>query len=221
MASQLPLPFVPDPRLTREAFIVAEANAQAVRFIDRWPDWPAPVAALYGPSGSGKSHLTAAWLKAANGLVLPAHALVELSSAALEGRAAIAVEDVDQEPPSLARDRLLFSLLEEASLQAPLLLTGRAAPAQWPVVLPDLASRFAAVLAFPLWEPDEALLAALAHKLFADRQLRVPQAVVDRMLQFLERSPAAIRDFVELADRRALAEGRPITLGLIRDLLAG
>ena len=56
----------------------------------------------------------------------------------------------------------------------PLLLTGQEPPAAWRSSLPDLASRFSALLAFPLWAPDEALLAALARKLFADRQLAVP-----------------------------------------------
>ena len=207
--------------MTRAAFIEASGNLQAVRFIDRWPHWPAPVAALHGPSGSGKSHLAVAWVTAADGLVLTAEALAGFSPAALKGYRAIAVEDVDRTEPSLARDLVLFALIEEASPDRMLLLTGRSPPAHWTVALPDLASRFAALLAFPLWEPDEALLRALAHKLFADRQLRVPEAVVDRMLHFLERSPEAIRDFIALADARALAEGRPITLGLIRDLLAG
>jgi chromosomal replication initiation ATPase DnaA len=57
-------------------------------------------------------------------------------------------------------------------------------------------------------------------KLFADRQLVVPQAAIARMLQTLERSPAAIRQFVEQADAKALAEGRPVNAALIRDLLA-
>jgi hypothetical protein len=35
----------------------------------------------------------------------------------------------------------------------------------------------------------------------------------------LERSPAAIRDFVVRADERALAEKRPITTALIRELI--
>ena len=83
---------------------------------------------------------------------------------------------------------------------APLLLTGRSAPALWPVSLPDLASRFRALVAFELREPDEALLMALAVKLFADRQLIVPEAVVTSLVRDLERTPAAIRDFITKAD---------------------
>ena len=86
--------------------------------------------------------------------------------------------------------------------------------------LPDLASRFSALLAFPLWAPDDALLAAIARKLFNDRQLTVPDAVIERMVRSLERSPAAFRDFVARADERALAEGRSINLALVRDMLA-
>jgi hypothetical protein len=41
------------------------------------------------------------------------------------------------------------------------------------------------------------------------------------MLKSLERSPEAIRDFVDRADAQALAEARPVNLGLIRELLSG
>jgi chromosomal replication initiation ATPase DnaA len=76
------------------------------------------------------------------------------------------------------------------------------------------------LLAFPLWAPDDALLMGLAVKLFADRQLTVPEAVVGHMIRSLERSPGAIRDFVAQADAAALAAKRPINTSLINGLLA-
>jgi chromosomal replication initiation ATPase DnaA len=96
---------------------------------------------------------------------------------------------------------------------APLLLTARTPPVAWTATLPDLVSRYRAMLAFDLGEPDDALLSA-------DRQLVVPQPVIRRIIESLERSPAAIRDFVARADAQALSEKRPINLGLIRELLA-
>jgi chromosomal replication initiation ATPase DnaA len=56
--------------------------------------------------------------------------------------------------------------------------------------------------------------------LFTDRQLAVPDPVIMRILRSVERSPAAIRDFVARADARALAEKRPITAALVTELLA-
>ena len=87
-----------------------------------------------------------------------------------------------------------------------MLLTAQAPPSRMAASsLPDLVSRFRALLAFALWAPDDALLMGLAVKLFADRQLAVPESVVAHMIRSLERSPGAIRDFVARADAAALA----------------
>ena len=46
-----------------------------------------------------------------------------------------------------AREALIFTLIERGT---PVLLTGRAAPQQWPLRSPDLATRYRALLAFAL-----------------------------------------------------------------------
>lgn len=215
MPSQLTLSWEMSPALGRGDFIVAEGNRQAVTFIDSWPNWHGP-AAIHGPTGSGKSHLVAAWAAAADAKILTAAALNLETVSQLGVGETIAVEDVDSSLPSDIRDRALFALFERG---VPFLLTGREPAAAWPIVLPDLTSRFNALLSFPIWAPDDALLAALARKLFTDRQLQVPEAVIAQMIVSLERSPSAIRDFVARADARALAEKRAVTTALIRELL--
>jgi chromosomal replication initiation ATPase DnaA len=212
LPSQLPLPLQSSPALGRADFIVAPANAEAVAFIDSFPHWPAPAAALHGPSGSGKTHLVHAWVQASGARVLKAAAL-RLDDVFAPGQA-VAIENVDA---GGADERALFALFQH---HGPLLFTGREPPAAWKVALPDLVSRFGSLLAFPLWRPDDALLAALTRKLFTDRQLAVPDSVVMRILRSVERSPAAVRDFVARADGRALAEKRPVTMALVADLLA-
>ena len=221
MPSQLVLPLPQRTAQTREDFIVSPANAQALAFVESWPNWHAPVAAIHGPSGSGKSHLVAIWKAASGAAVISASSLGDRSAPLDMPATPIAVEDVDASPASPDRDRALFALLENARTGPPVLLTGREPPSGWRSTLPDLASRFSALLALPLWAPDDALLAAGARKLFEDRQLGVPDAVISRMLLSLERSPAAIRDFVAQADAKALAEARPVNLPLIRELLSG
>jgi chromosomal replication initiation ATPase DnaA len=211
MPKQLAFSWETHAALGRADFIAGPGNEAAVAFVDSWPDWHVTAAALHGPSGSGKSHLAAIWCAKAK-----AQTVTELSRA-FEGP--LLIEDVDALPPTEARDRALFALLEHATEKAPVLLTGHEPPATWPTVLPDLASRFGALIHFSLWAPDDALLAGVARKLFTDRQLAVPDAVIMRIVTSLERSPAAIRDFVARADASALAGARPVNVALIRELL--
>jgi len=211
--TQLVLPLETRSAQGRADFIVAPGNERAVAFVDSYPHWPAPSAVLQGPAASGKSHLAAVWAGKAGAAVVEAQSLgVDTPQGAL------VVENVARGVPEAP----LFALLERGT---PLLLTSQLPPAQWPeafdLSLPDLASRLRALLAFPLWAPDDALLMGLAVKLFADRQLQVPESVVAHMIRSLDRSPGAIRDFVAQADAVALAEKRPVNLNLIKELLAG
>lgn len=209
--TQLVLPLETRSALGRGDFIVAPANERAVAFLDSYPGWTAPAAALYGPRASGKSHLAAVWARASGARILEA---AELQDGIPDGP--LVVENV----AAGVAEAPLFALLERG---APLLLTAQLPPAQWPqsfhLSLPDLVSRVRALLAFPLWAPDDALLMGLAVKLFADRQLQVPESVVAHMIRSLERSPEAIRDFIARADAAALAAKRPINTSLINDLL--
>jgi chromosomal replication initiation ATPase DnaA len=214
------LPFEQRANFARSDFVVAPANAEAVAFVDAWPDWPVAAVALHGPSGSGKSHLAATWQARTNAVIVSAAALNTSALPRLEAAPALVVEDIDSAPARPSRDETLFSLLERATRDAPVLLTGHEPPAGWATALPDLASRFRALLAFPLWAPDDDLLAALARKLFADRQLTVPDAVIAHMIRSLERSPDAIRKFVAAADAKALAEHRAVTAPLIREMIS-
>ena len=210
--TQLVLPLETRSAQGRSDFIVAPGNERAVAFIDSFQEWPAPAAALVGPPASGKSHLAAVWAERVGAGVIEALALN-----ANVPTGPLVVENVAAGVPEAP----LFALLERGS---PLLLTSQVSPAAWPgkfqMAMPDLVSRSRALLAFDLWAPDDALLMGLAVKLFADRQLQVPESVISHMIATLERSPGAIRDFIARADAAALAAKKPINLGLIKGLLA-
>jgi chromosomal replication initiation ATPase DnaA len=221
LAQQLPLPFELRPALTREDFIVAPSNAAAVRFIDTWPNWPARRGGLYGPEACGKSHLVEVWRAASGAIAIPAAALTPDWVVSVPADAAIAIENVDAKAaePTEERDIALLVLFERP--QGSLLFTGIGPPAVWRAVTGDIRSRFDALLSIAMDAPDDILLGALARKLFADRQLPVPEGVIRRMLTALERTPAAISAFVDAADRKALAERRPISERLVLELLDG
>jgi chromosomal replication initiation ATPase DnaA len=218
--SQIPLPLEHSPTLTRDSFIVANANRDALAFVEAWPAWTVACAAVYGPAASGKTHMTHIWMARCGAQRVLAAALSGSAFVLLDRTRPVVIEDVDSSLPNPARDAAIFDLLETASVATPVLLTGRKEPGAWRTELPDLASRFHAMVSFSLWSPDDALLRKLAQRLFDDRQLAVPESTIDHMLRALERSPAAIREFVARADAKALGENRAITATLVRELLA-
>jgi chromosomal replication initiation ATPase DnaA len=68
--------------------------------------------------------------------------------------------------------------------------------------------------------PDDALLAAILVKLFADRQVRVGTDVIRFLVTHMERSFDAARRLVADLDAAALAARRRITVPLARRVLA-
>jgi chromosomal replication initiation ATPase DnaA len=115
----------------------------------------------------------------------------------------------------------LFHLLNWVAQEGgSLLVCARVPPARWPVSLPDLRSRLAALPAVEIGAPDEPLLAALLVKLFADRQLAVPAEVVQFLVSRMERSCEAAGRLVAAIDAAALAAHRRVTIPLVQAVLA-
>lgn len=216
MTSQFVLPFANEPALNAATFIVAPCNEQAFRFITRWPDWPASAVALYGPAGCGKTHLASIWCIASGAHRVSARELAAIFPDGRRDSTPLLIEDVDQETADQTRDRILIDHFDRGHT---ILLTGRTPPSQWRAATGDWQSRLQSLVSFELWSPDDTFLSRLVYRHFAERQLDVPVAVVQRILHSVERTPAAIARFVEYADRRALAEKRPVSLRLVMDIL--
>ena len=205
------------PALGREAFLVAPCNEAAVAWLDRWPDWPGPALVIHGPPGSGKSHLAEVWRHRSGAEAVDAYALAQAAHGG--GNAATALV-IDGLSGGIDERALLHNYNSIAERGGHLLLTALAPPARWPLTLPDLVSRLRVAPAVAIGLPDDTLLAALMLKLFADRQITLAPEVPAYALPRIERTFEAVAQLVERLDRAALAEGRPVTVPLVRRVLA-
>ena len=198
-------------------FHVAASNRAAAAWIDRWPDWPAAGLVLHGPPGCGKTHLLSIWARRSRARPAAMHDLAGLVPAALAGDLrALAIDDVGDG----LDERSLFLVYNAlAERRGSLLLAAASPPARWPVAMPDLRSRIVALPAVAIDAPDDALLAAVLVKLFADRQTIVGAATIDYLVTRIERSFAAARRVVALLDRAACREQRAITVPFVREHL--
>jgi DnaA regulatory inactivator Hda len=225
MPQQLPLDLAGPPSYSRADFLPADANAVALAWIDRWPDWPGPAAVLVGPAGSGKTHLLHLWAGRARALHLSGAELDQPALATLldmlGGARHVALDEAEAVAGRPDAERQLFHLynwLREHG--GSLLLAARSAPARWHLRLPDLASRLRAAAVVEIGAPDDALLSAVLIKLFHDRQLAVGEEVVQYLARRMERSLSAAVVIVDRIDRRALADKRAVSVRLLREMAA-
>lgn len=189
-AAQLPLPLAYRRAEGHADFFVSAANADAVAWLDRDA---APRTLLVGPAGSGKTHL---------GRLFAARVGATL------------IDDADRAADQAA----LFHAWNAATAARPLLLTARTPPRGW-ATLADLASRLAATPTLTIGDPDDALLAAVLAKQFADRGVRLAPDVAGFILARIDRSFAASAAVVAALDTAALASSRDVTIPLARQIL--
>lgn len=203
----------------REDLWVTDANVDAVSWIDKWPAWGAPVLVVYGPAASGKTHLARVWQKTAAAIEVDANMLLHLRGANDFPEASF-IDDVETFIGDEEAETALFHAYNRAKEEgAHMLLTAECAPKEWKFKLPDLKSRVLAAPAVAIAPPDEQLMAVVLTKLFSDRQIFVSQDVVQFILPRIERSFAALRALVADIDQKALAEKRPVTIPLVREIL--
>ncbi|WP_271893567.1 DnaA regulatory inactivator HdaA [Candidatus Phyllobacterium onerii] len=205
---QLPLDLGHEPGYSRDDLIVSASNMAAVDIVDRWPGWISPIVVLAGPTGSGKTHLAAVWKAESDAIILDAQSIGTASGE----KGPFLIDDIGAGPID---ESGLFHLINTVRQSgSSLLMTSRKWPANWPVTLPDLASRLKAATTVEIDEPDDMLLSGVLYKLFADRQVAVDPNVINFLVSHIERSLSTANRIVERLDRAALEKKSRITRAL-------
>lgn len=215
---QIPLPLDHRSAHGREDFILGASNELAVAWIDRWPEWPAPLLVLSGPAGSGKTHLADVW-RARSGAARCEAAHIDTAALPnLLASGALVVEDIE----ALESEATLFHLLNLArEAGAALLVTSRTAPAGLPFATPDLMSRLRAAPHVAMAEPDPQLLVQLVARHFDARGIHASPEMIDYVVNRIDRSAAAARDCVARIDDFALRHNRRLNMAVVREVMAG
>lgn len=191
------------------------------------PPGPATGLYLWGETGSGKTHLLEAACRAGQpaGLAPIYLSLRDTAGLApelledLERSPLVCVDDVDAIAGDLAWERALLSLYEGLRAQGGLLIVAaRLSPAQLGLKLPDLATRFAAWLVYPLQRlTDEEKISAL--RLRAEhRGMQMGEDVATYLLTRYPRDLHSLFALLDQLDTATLAAQRRLTIPFLRSL---
>lgn len=207
---QLRLPLRQEASQRAADFVVSESNSTATAVLATWPETPGSVLAIFGPPGSGKSHLAAAWVERTGAVALHGAEAALVDPVELEGQMVLLDRAQD------ADDESLFHLINlTQSGGGALLLVSRDPPAAWASELPDLRSRLNAIRTVGVDAPDDAVLAAMLKRAFATRNITPGEEVVDYLARRIDRSADAVDIIVDKLD----AFHRPVTRVLARHVL--
>lgn len=168
---------------------------------------------VWGAHGSGKSYLLAAWAHAcrARGMTVD-----ESGQHAAE---AVAADDVDGWDD--ARQQAGFAAFNRVRAEGGLwLAAGSVAPADLPV-MPELRTRLGWGLVFQLHGLDDAEKRAALSRHAETLGFCLEPQVADHLLHHTARDMQSLLRVLEALDRFSLETKRPITLPLLRQLLAG
>jgi DnaA family protein len=179
---------------------------------------------LWGPPGSGRSHLLqAACAEATPAGYFPLRELASLGPGTLEGAgelACIAIDDVQEVAGDADWERALFFLYRECERRGGrLLLAGDRAPAQAGFHLADLASRLAAAETYALQPLDEEGHREALRLRAAQRGLELPDETLTYLLRRYPRDMPSLMAVLERLDLEALAAQRRLTVPFIRRAL--
>ncbi|MEZ5995842.1 MAG: chromosomal replication initiator DnaA [Hyphomonadaceae bacterium] len=193
-----------------DTLVVADANRDAAKLLTDWRCWPGGALALIGPQGSGKTHLSLAWaLETGARQVTPKAAPEDAAAIFQEAGGRILIDDAD----GGADEAMLWHVLDLTRVRdGAVLLTGASAPGEWPVNVPDLRSRLAALPVARLKEPDEALMEVVLRRICREQFIQLSDDAAKYLVRRLPRTFAAARLWAAALDEDLMRGAKPVSL---------
>ncbi|MFQ3307586.1 MAG: chromosomal replication initiation ATPase DnaA [Candidatus Midichloriaceae bacterium] len=188
-------------------FMVSYSNFEASNAIKDCCQWKDNRVLIIGPKCSGKTLIANLWRKNSEAVFLQKED--DLDSISENGR--LIIDDIENFKELQLVNIINFTNEKSISL----LLTATSYPI---FKLSDLNSRIKSMYKILIKQPDENLIKHIIHKLFLQKQIIIPEEVINYMLSNIERTYEFINEIIDLIDKLSKVEKRKITIPFIRDI---
>ena len=216
MSDQFILEFPSQKAYKKEDFYVSPSNQQAYDFINSWPRWIKRTVNIFGPSGSGKSHLASILKNKTSCLQVNSNELNENIFIKYKTKEALIIENLDEK----ISENLLFALWNIALQDNKyLMITSKKSIVSYKFKLKDLVSRVASSLIIGIKLPSDDLISVILAKNFSDKQIKVEKKHIEYIVKRIDRSYEKISQFILILDKYSLKKGSPFSLKLIKEVL--
>ena len=216
MTDQLILKFPRDNVYLKEDFYVSSGNQEAYEFINSWPKWIKRIVNIFGPPGSGKTHLASILKSKTSTLKIESDALDDKIFFEFKTKEALIIENLNEK----VSENLLFSLWNFALQDNKYFLITSTKPiSTYKFKLPDLKSRASSSLMIGINLPSDDLISVILAKNFSDKQIKIEKKHIDYIIKRIDRSYEKISQFISILDKYSLKKSNPFNLKLIKEVL--
>lgn len=217
MMRQLVLELLPPPAPGFDNFVAGD-NAEVINAVADWSAGRGQTNCLllWGETGCGRSHL----LAASRATRVDARCAPDLDvlPAAVDGMSRIAVDNV--EALSATGQIALFNLFNRLAAAGGRLLTSAALPPQQLSLREDLRTRLGSGLIFRLRPLTDTQKAQALRERALTRGLKLSDELIETLFRQARRDMGTLAALIDALDRFTLEHRRPVTLPLLRQLLA-
>ena len=220
---QMTLPLKYKSIKNRENYIVSECNIDAVKLIENSSLWQnrkkinsIPGAIIYGPKGSGKTHLCSIFKQNVDCEYLTSlsnHSLEQV----IEGRSFILDNFL---PGKRYPSELVMHFINQVTYkEGSILLLSRLSPFKMNWKLDDLNSRIRSLISSEIKLPDDVLLYSLIVKYSNEKNLFLSDKKLIYILERLDRSFESVIKLIDKLDIYSLEVNEKVTYKIIRKIL--
>ena len=198
-------------------FYVSTNNFSAYQLIESWPNWPGKWLNIFGPIGSGKTHLSKILEKKIKRvLIIDETKINDKIIQNLNSFDCLIIDDFSNK----IEENLLYSILNQTKqIDSFMVINSKSPLKKFEFKLPDLRSRINSFNFIGIDLPTDDLLKVIISKSFSDKQINLNPKITEYIIKNVERSYEKMFKFLSDLDKMSLSSGKSININLIKKVL--